>query len=72
MCRTIELPETLANKIEYLNLVGDIGFTMEDFYAENGMRIDEVLNSETVELMTKAQEILEVRRGIRPGQDKTR
>ena len=67
MCRTIELPETLANKIEYLNLVGDIGYTMEDFYAENGIAIQDVLNSETVELMTKAQGILEVRRGLREG-----
>ncbi len=67
MSRTIQLPETLANKIEYLNLVGDIGYTMEDFYAENGIAIQDVLNSETVELMTKAQGILEVRRGLGEG-----
>ncbi len=67
MSRTIQLPETLANKIEYLNLTGDIGYTMEDFYAENGIAIQDMLNSETMELMTKAQEILEVRRGLREG-----
>ncbi|MCK5291844.1 MAG: hypothetical protein KAR39_07500 [Thermoplasmata archaeon] len=67
MCRTIQLPETLANKIEYLNLVGDIGYTMEDFYVENGIAIQDMLNSETMELMEKAQKILEVRRGISQG-----
>lgn len=67
MSRTIQLPETLANKIEYLNLVGDIGYTMEDFYVENGMHISDVLNSETMELMAKAQEILEARRGLGEG-----
>lgn len=64
MCRTIKLSETLANKIEYLNLTGDIGYTMEDFYIENGMHISDQLNSETMELMAEAQEILEARRGL--------
>ncbi len=64
MSRTIELPETLANKIEYLNLTGDIGYTMEDFYAENGIAIQDMLNSETIGLMKKAQKILEKRRGF--------
>ena len=67
MCRTIELSETLANKIEYLNLTGDIGYTMEDFYEENGIAIQDMLNSETMSLMEDAQKILEVRRGIGQG-----
>lgn len=67
MCRKIHLSETLANKIEYLNLTGDIGYTMEDFYVENNVDIEDISNSVTVELMTKAQEILEVRRGIKQG-----
>lgn len=65
MSRTIQLPETLANKIEYLNLTGDIGYTMEDFYEENG--IDKFGMDEMMILMEKAQEILGVRRGLRKG-----
>ena len=64
MCRKIELSEALADKIESLNLSGDIGYTMRDFYAENGIAIRDMLNSETIELMKKAQKILEKRRGF--------
>ena len=61
MCKTIKLSEMLANKIEYLNLTGEIGYTMSDFYAENGIDIKDMLNSETIGLMKQAQKILETR-----------
>lgn len=68
MCKDINIAETLANKIEYLNLTGDIGYTMKDFYAENGIAIQDMLNSETIRLIEKAQNILEARRGLNGSQ----
>lgn len=64
MCKDLNMAEALADKIEHLNLTGDVGYTMKDFYAENGIAIQDMLNSETIELMKKAQKILEKRRGF--------
>lgn len=64
MCKDFNIAEALADKIEHLNLTGDVGYTMKDFYAENGIAIQDMLNSETIELMKKAQKILEKRRGF--------
>ncbi len=64
MCKDLNIAEALADKIEHLNLTGDVGYTMKDFYAENGIAIQDMLNSETIRLVEKAQDILEVRHGL--------
>ncbi len=64
MYEDVNMAEALANKIEHLNLTGDIGYTMKDFYVENGIAIQDMLNSETIRLIKQAQDILEVRHGL--------
>lgn len=61
MCRTINLSETLANKIEYLSLVGDVSYTMDDFYDSVGLRRKYRTDFGTIALVKQAQEILEAR-----------
>ena len=57
----INLAEVLANKIEYCELVGDVSYTLEDFWREQGMDVQP--NYINVCLMGQAQKILERRKG---------
>lgn len=61
MCETdVDLAEVLANKIEYYELVGDVSYTLEDFWREQGMDIQpDYVN---VCLVRQAQKILEDRK----------
>jgi len=34
----VDLAEVLANKLDYCDLVGDVSYTMEDFYREQGIK----------------------------------
>jgi hypothetical protein len=57
----IELAEVLANKLEYCDLVGDVSYTMEDFYREQGIaKLPPTCIS--ILIMEKAKEILERRK----------
>lgn len=61
MCTDINLAETLANKIEYCELIGDVSYTLEDFWREQGMELQtDYIN---ICLVKQAQKILEERQG---------
>jgi len=54
-----EMAETLANKLEYCMLVGDVDYTTEDFYREQGVEVPP--DYVTFLLMKAAKEILDRR-----------
>jgi hypothetical protein len=57
----IDLAEVLANKIEYCELIGDVSYTLEDFWREQGM--DTQPDYINVCLVKQAQKVLERRQG---------
>jgi hypothetical protein len=56
----VNLAEVLANKIEYCDLVGDVSYTLEDFWREQGM--EPQMDYINVCLVRQAQKILERRK----------
>jgi len=52
----IDLAEALANKLDYCDLVGDVSYTMEDFYREQGIK-NPPRPCITILIMERAQKI---------------